>query len=310
MMNVPENMNLTMEHLPPRAAYEPEMLSKEDQVEFDDWYGEHFYKPWDFNFTITRYCEQDVIVLWEACLLTIKENFKISYELNKNKNNKDTLFGNGMSLCIPHNLPIEERPRLNHQMNQKFRADGEIKFGDPESEIARQTVQVYKINCLNIHPFSQNTISGLAHAYFRAFGIQDDCTIPIMQDGGIPKVVSRASKEELSWLYYKQETTFPDLIYGTGKQVSFVVPDGRRVHVDGYSPSTGVVLEFLGDYFHGCPDHTKPTHQNLRKVTHQESYNATMARIDSLKMVPEVNDVIFIWVSYVYLYTCSFCRYS
>ena len=250
MMNVPENMNLIMKHLPPRAAYEPEMMSKDDQKDFDAWYEAMFYTPWNFNYTITRYCEQDVIVLWEACLLTIKENFKISYELNKNKNNKDTLFGNGMSLCIPHNLPIEQRPRLNDEIGQMGRLGGEIKFGDPESDVAKETVQHYKINALNIHPFSQNTISGLAHTYFRAFGIQDDQTIPITQDGGIPKVVSRASEEELSWLYYKSKTTFEDLIFGTGRQASFVVPDGRRLYVDGFSPSSGVVLEYLGCYFH------------------------------------------------------------
>ena len=55
-----------------------------------------------------------------------------------------------------------------------------------------------------------------------------------MKDGGIPTVVAKASDEELSWLYWKQRTTFPDLKFGVGQQVSFVVEDGRRLYVDGY----------------------------------------------------------------------------
>ena len=48
--------------------------------------------------------------------------------------------------------------------------------------------------------------------------------------------------------------------------------------------------------FSGCPDHTKPHHRNLMNVTHQEAYVATMNRVELLKKVEEVKDVIFIWV--------------
>ena len=67
---------------------------------------------------------------------------------------------------------------------------------------------------------------------------------------GVPAAVSKASNEELECLYYYQQLSFPDLIYGVGRQKTFRI-NGKLRHVDGFSPQEGLIIEYLGCFFHG-----------------------------------------------------------
>ena len=140
---------------------------------------------------------------------------------------------------------------VNYNLNP-YHVNRYIKYGDDlDSEHAKHTVQVHSINPINMFPFSFLTISSLAHAYTRAFGVHSDDDLPILHDGGVPAAVSKASNEELECLYYYHQTRFPDLIYGVGRQKTFRI-NGKLRHVDGYSADQGgLIIEYLGCYWHG-----------------------------------------------------------
>jgi hypothetical protein len=61
---------------------------------------------------------------------------------------------------------------------------------------------------------------------------------------------------QLEWLKYIEETTNKDIIYKGGKhnrEESFRI-NGKLYRVDGYCKETNTVYEFLGCWYHGCPE--------------------------------------------------------
>ena len=62
----------------------------------------------------------------------------------------------------------------------------------------------------------------------------------------------------------------------------FKVP-GTGYRVDGYIAETNTILEFYGDYYHGCPIHSKKLKANINGVNAKERYAMTVERIVTLK---------------------------
>ena len=112
-------------------------------------------------------------------------------------------------------------------------------------------VQKHHLSPLNIHPYTSCTLSSFVHVLFRTYCLPDDYTVPVINDGGLPAIVGRTSKEELKCMYTLQQTEVPDLQYGLGNiQKRFVLPNGHRAFVDGWSEETKTVYEFNGCFVH------------------------------------------------------------
>ena len=61
----------------------------------------------------------------------------------------------------------------------------------------------------------------------------------------------RQSAEAIQWLVYIGRTRNDVIHAGNGREVH--LPGVPNVKVDGYSPKTQEVFEYLGCYWHGCP---------------------------------------------------------
>ena len=61
----------------------------------------------------------------------------------------------------------------------------------------------------------------------------------------------RQTVETFQWLAYIGHTRGDKIHAGNGREVN--LPEVINVKVDGYSPKTNEVFEYLGCFWHGCP---------------------------------------------------------
>lgn len=199
----------------------------------------------------TKLFFQDTITLYEAVVKFSKEILAMNKALYLSKKRTTSIYSNGMKWIVPDYLSLEDRPIKNP--DSKVKKNELIKYGDPDDDMAKSKHQQDFISPLNIHPFSRSisTVSTLAHSIFRAYGLPNNTTVPILHDGGTPEIVSRTSKQELECMTYLKQTDYPDLQYGLGQvQKRFILPNGHRAYVDGYSTSKKCVIEFNGCFIH------------------------------------------------------------
>ena len=99
---------------------------------------------------------QDAISLFEACLVFVKEVLSITGDLYHTRNRKGTIQENSVRWLIPHDLPLEERPRKNPDL--KYSDEEDIIYGDPDDPLSYDVVQEHWISPLNLHVFSHMTV--------------------------------------------------------------------------------------------------------------------------------------------------------
>ena len=98
-------------------------------------------------------------------------------------------------------------------------------------------------------PFRQAlTISSLCNKVFRTMFLKPD-TVGIIPRGGY-RLSDRQSIEAFQWLAYIGQTRDDVIHAGNGREVH--LPRVPNVKVDGYSPNTQEVFEYLGCYWHGA----------------------------------------------------------
>lgn len=68
-LNTGNNFNKTLPTYPPRELYSTDDFSEADKHEFDLWYASVESKQFNIGEKLISYCEQDVMVLMEACRL-------------------------------------------------------------------------------------------------------------------------------------------------------------------------------------------------------------------------------------------------
>ena len=92
------------------------------------------------------------------------------------------------------------------------------------------------------------------------------------------------SKVSLEWLHCpEQDLCTP--IQHAGNQGEYRIPHTRYT-VDGYDAATNTVYEFLGCFWHGCPDcfpNRAETHQRLEGRTFNDVYQCTKKRLQFLE---------------------------
>jgi hypothetical protein len=97
---------------------------------------------------------------------------------------------------------------------------------------------------------------------------------------------------------FLHSTQFSDLIFGykCRQQYSFKHKETQKTYyVDGYSPSTKVVVEYLGCYFHGHKDCQEGQKINREGISHSDAYHLTMKRIENLKQCDGISRVEVMW---------------
>jgi len=101
---------------------------------------------------------------------------------------------------------------------------------------------------------------------------------------------------QLEWLKHTEDVTGNDIIYKGGKhnrEEAFRF-NSKLYRVDGYCKETKTIYEFLGCWYHGCPDCQDPEKIHCwKKVSMKELYQEFIDR----KKVFEDNgyNVISIW---------------
>jgi hypothetical protein len=118
----------------------------------------------------------------------------------------------------------------------------------------------------------------------------------LLQGYGCPSCSrnNKFSKKALAWLAYI-ETTEGIEIQHARKYGEFRVP-GTRYRADGYCEQTNTVYEFYGDYWHGNPLTTEPTHYNQHlSRTYGDLYKMTIERENGIRSLGF--NVVSMWES-------------
>ena len=103
----------------------------------------------------------------------------------------------------------------------------------------------------------------------------------------------RQSIEAFQWLAYIGQTRDDVIHAGNGREVH--LPRVPNVKVDGYSPNTQEVFEYLVCYWHGCPcmpNRHKPI--GSTKETLLSRYEDTTARLNKIENAGY--NVVSMWV--------------
>jgi hypothetical protein len=106
------------------------------------------------------------------------------------------------------------------------------------------------LKLVKMDPFRQGlTISSIYNKVFRPKILKPD-TVSIIPRGGY-RMGDRQSVEAIQWLAYIGQTRDDVIHAGNGRDVH--LPGLPNVKVDGYSPKTQEVFEYLGCCWHGSP---------------------------------------------------------
>jgi len=101
---------------------------------------------------------------------------------------------------------------------------------------------------------------------------------------GCPKCVSHISKKEIEFLNHLK---IPDTKENRQKHI-------KPYKVDGYSPETNTIYEFLGDYYHGNPEIYKA--ENYNQICHKTFGELYKETFDKFKKFKELGyKVKYIW---------------
>lgn len=110
-----------------------------------------------------------------------------------------------------------------------------------------------------------------------------------LNGSGCTKCTKNISKMETKWL---DSLNIP-IEY---RQKTLQTKSGKYYKVDAYDPTTNIVYEFFGDFWHGNPQVYLGEHINhINKKTFQQLYHDTMNKINDLKS--QGYELITIWES-------------
>lgn len=262
ILNKPENYGLRLPHLPPKHFYEPEMMKTEELGDFEKWYNKNYNNPFIFAQEILTYCEQDVKILMAASFTFLRET-------------------------------LSQQTEFVDKVRELKSSKQRIKTKNCRGEIIQIEPNL-------VHAFSQGlcTLSSYVNTLFRSFYLEAE-TLPIVSHDVEENYSTQSSKLELEAMtYLKEVEEITDLEFGDHyrgqRRFTVVCPDtqkARTFYVDGYSPSTHTVFEFLGCVFHGCKNCFLPDTNLKIGIENCEAVRLTRQRIKLLKTHSEVKTV-------------------
>lgn len=149
-------------------------------------------------------------------------------------------------------------------------------------------------NILNVDPMADRiTIASACSKVYRKFFMPEG-TIAVEPRFGW-RHMHKHSFISREWLMWKEHETGRRLQRATnGGEARIELRDGTKVLVDGFDAEQGIVYEFHGCFFHGCPKCFNHDQQHkTRGVTYRQLWLDTQARTKALQ---ELNlEVIEIW---------------
>ena len=258
--------------------------------------------------------------MFEAVVIFTDKIMGLCSELAKGRASKKKLDGNGT-------IYRKSQETIEATMNamQIFENENAEIEGVPPRQITLSKLSVTQknINGASIHPFNGKTFTlssvgflmfrsklkfifqiklinsekFLSFIFFLVFCLKDDFSLPTIQNDISSPSVQRSSMVELKWLYgLKSDSNglYNDLIFG--RQAFLTNENGKKLYLDGYSPSTKTAFEFLGCYSHGCKICNNDMSKFSRyEVSFRDLREMWDQRLKTLKEHRDVRHVNFIW---------------
>jgi G:T-mismatch repair DNA endonuclease (very short patch repair protein) len=186
-------------------------------------------------------------------------------------------------------MSCEERTRFfgwyDKQKHQIFNNKEELlAYCMPDVSVSRTAASSFRnlfLKLVKMDPFRQAiTISSICNKVLRTTFLKPD-TVGLIPRGGY-RMADRQSIEAIQWLAYIVRTKHDLMCAANGREVRLAgLPN---LKVDGYSPSTNEVFEYLGCFWHGCrclPYRHKSLGDNGDTLLGR--YEETMARLQKIK---------------------------
>jgi len=125
------------------------------------------------------------------------------------------------------------------------------------------------------------TIAGLSLRVFKKLFLKPD-KLAIVPNGGYQKF-DRASDKAICYIEWRSKEIGKCIQHaGNGREKMFDI-DGHRYRVDGWLEDERRIFEFLGCYYHGCPECTDPDEVGPNGNLNRINYQRTMNRLDQLR---------------------------
>lgn len=277
------------------------MMKDEDKKEFQQWYTENRNTTFVLLSSLIHYCQDDVILLFENVLVFIEKMFAVQKSLHKSRPITRRIGGNGVRYTMNQSMiqaKIDATQKSWDRKRQKNLREGvSVPADRPIATIS--DIGELTFNGCNLHPFTSSnfTLSSLAYNTVRLQCLSDAFCLPNLTNDIPPLITNRSSKLEIQYLVWIKTTVDHDLImgYGGGQQAVFVIA-GRKMFVDGWSPSSQTVYEFLGCHVHGCRAcFPKQNEYSCFGTPHVDNYYKTMERNKKLQSHPDIKNLVLMW---------------
>ena len=277
--NVSENFDY-IGPMPDIKYYAGDSMSPEARGEFLKWYNLQEGKIFDFQKEILSYCRSDVAVLREACTkfrdlvmqttatnVEVDENGLINYIGAVDPFACSTLAG--LCLSVFRSKFLKEKYKkieipLPPQDNNE---DNEIDIPQDDEEIdITPTCEIRNKKKMDKIPTEKYVF--------------ESSQIGILPEGGYANK-DTFSKTSILWLElygYRNRVHINHALNGG----EFKIP-GTNYRVDGYIADSNTVLEFLGDFYHGCPYHTNNFAEDGGGIKAEQRYAMTIDRLSDLR---------------------------
>jgi hypothetical protein len=276
--NLTENFNYIGPY-PDISFYGADSMSTEGRETFIKWHKGMVGEIFDFQKEILTYCRADVCVLREACMkfrdlvMTITAT-SVEYTSEGLKDYVggidpficSTLAGLCLTVFRTKFLPETYKAVSTTPSDCNLSADTGSSDDHDNNDENKDTIPPP-------HKKKKHDDDNTQYVF-------DKSPIGLIPCGGYTRgdTFSRKSIEWLELYSYRNLVRVKHALNGG----EFRVPD-TNYRVDGYIVETKTILEFLGDYYHGCPKHCENVKTNIEGLTPSQRYAMTVDRIVKLK---------------------------
>jgi hypothetical protein len=252
--------------------------------ELVEWHSERvrMNDVFDYRKEIETYCKQDVVILYAGCLKFRSDFIDVVKDVPEQP---DVLDDEALVVS-------ERKRRYVLEMNDPYQDDPLEGLCDDSKHDEFDLKGV-------CDPFSYLTIPGVCSAVFKARFLKRNSIAQIPVSG---YTNFRHSQVGLEYCEYIRISKYADLQHAqntyNGKEVSIsVVVDSvsKTFRVDGFSPSSNVIVEFYGCFWHGCPKCVKDMNvrQPVRGIVYEILYEETVNREEMLRKAGYVVESIW-----------------
>jgi hypothetical protein len=262
------------------SFYGADSMSPDARESFLKWHKSTEGKIFDFQKEILDYCRADVAVLREACMkfrelvMTITST-GVEYDSKGVRTyvgaidpfTCSTLAGLCLTVFRAKFLPETYKTIIEDDTVLSDNNDNDINnVNNNDDDDAINLTEPPSKKCKTDQPKTR-----------RVF---DKSPIGLIPYGGYTRgdTFSRKSIEWVELYSFRNNIHIKHALNGG----EFRVPD-TNYRVDGYITATKTILEFLGDYFHGCPKHCVNINKTIGGVNPRQRYAMTVDRIVKLR---------------------------